>query len=138
MASGRRPPGGRRGGARTLTEFVWRDGERTIRFGAGAGAHAWPGADVLTTARAETDIPGSVLEGARVHHVPSGQVPDLAAALKSNAAAARTFANFSPSCRREYVGWITEAKRPETRAKRLATTVQWLAEGKRRNWEYEL
>jgi hypothetical protein len=64
-----------------MTEFVWRDGERTIRFGAGAGAHAWPGVDVLTTARAERDIPGSVLEGARVHHVPSGQVPDLAAAL---------------------------------------------------------
>ena len=64
-----------------MTEFVWRDGERTIRFGAGSGAHAWPGVDVLTTARAETDIPRSVLEGARVHHVPSGQVPDLAAAL---------------------------------------------------------
>ncbi len=62
---------------------------------------------------------------------------DLAAALKSNAAAARTFANFSPNCRREYVGWITEAKRPETRAKRLATTVLWLAEGKRQNWKYE-
>ena len=64
-----------------MTEFVWRDGERTIRFGAGSGAHAWPGVDVLTTARAERDIPRSVLEGARVHHVPSGQVPDLAAAL---------------------------------------------------------
>ena len=63
--------------------------------------------------------------------------PDLAAALKTNAAAARTFAKFSPSCRREYVEWITEAKRPETRAKRLATTVQWLAEGKRRNWKHE-
>ena len=64
-----------------MTEFVWRDGERTIRFGAGSGAHAWAGADVLTTARAERDIPCSVLEGARVHHVPSGQVPGLAAAL---------------------------------------------------------
>ena len=64
-----------------MTAFVWRDGERTIRFGPGAGAHAWPGADVLTTARAESDIPAGVLAGARVHHVPSGQVPDLAAAL---------------------------------------------------------
>ena len=64
-----------------MTEFVWRDGERTIRFGPGASAHVWPGADVLTTERAENDIPVAVLAGARVHHVPAGQVPDLAAAL---------------------------------------------------------
>ena len=42
-----------------MTAFVWRDGERTIRFGPGASAHAWPGADVLTTARAERDIPAA-------------------------------------------------------------------------------
>jgi len=64
-----------------MTAFVWRDGERTIRFGAGAAGHAWAGVDVLTTARAEPDIPLAVLEGARVHHVPAGQVPDAAAAL---------------------------------------------------------
>jgi maleylacetate reductase len=64
-----------------MTAFVWHDGERTIRFGAGAVEHAWAGADVLTTARAEPDIPLSILDGARIHHVPSGQVPDAAAAL---------------------------------------------------------
>jgi uncharacterized protein YdeI (YjbR/CyaY-like superfamily) len=62
---------------------------------------------------------------------------DLAAALKKNAAARSTFEDFSPSCKNEYVEWITEAKREETRAKRLATTIEWLAEGKRRNWKYE-
>lgn len=62
---------------------------------------------------------------------------DLTSALKGNAAAAKTFANFPPSCRNEYVEWITEAKRPETRQQRLATTVQWLAEGKSRNWKYQ-
>ena len=62
--------------------------------------------------------------------------PDLAAALKKNRAAAKTFADFSPSHRKEYIGWITEAKREETRAKRLATTLEWLAEGKFRNWKY--
>lgn len=62
---------------------------------------------------------------------------DLAAALAANAAAGKTYVTFPPSCRREYVEWIEEAKRPETRAKRLAQTVQWLAEGKRRNWKYE-
>jgi alcohol dehydrogenase class IV len=64
-----------------MRAFVWRDGERTIRFGEGAAEHAWTGADVLTTVRAEPDIPLSILEGARIHHVPSGQVPDAAAAL---------------------------------------------------------
>ena len=62
---------------------------------------------------------------------------DLAAALKKNKAAAATFASFSPSHRKEYIEWITEAKRDETRATRLATTLEWLAQGKSRNWKYE-
>jgi uncharacterized protein YdeI (YjbR/CyaY-like superfamily) len=61
---------------------------------------------------------------------------DLLAALKKNKAAATAFENFSPSHRREYVEWIVEAKRDETRQKRLATTLEWLAEGKSRHWKY--
>ncbi|MEP7044209.1 MAG: YdeI/OmpD-associated family protein [Dokdonella sp.] len=61
---------------------------------------------------------------------------DLAAALTKNAKARKTFEAFSPSHRREYIEWITEAKREDTRAKRLATTMEWLAEGKSRNWKY--
>lgn len=61
---------------------------------------------------------------------------DLAAALAKSKKAAGTFAGFSPSHRREYVEWITEAKREATRAKRVAQTVEWLAEGKPRNWKY--
>lgn len=61
---------------------------------------------------------------------------DLAAALKKNKAAAATFEKFPPGQRREYIDWLTEAKRPETREKRLATTIEWLAEGKTRNWQY--
>ena len=61
---------------------------------------------------------------------------DLAAALKKNQAAAKTWEGFSYSHRKEYAEWITEAKREETRAKRLATTLEWLAEGKARNWKY--
>jgi len=60
----------------------------------------------------------------------------LAAALKKNKAAAAAFKNFSPSHRREYIEWITEARRDETRQKRLATTIAWLVEGKPRNWKY--
>lgn len=61
---------------------------------------------------------------------------DLAAALKRNKAASATFAAFSPSHRREYIEWITEAKQDATRQKRLATTLEWLTEGKPRNWKY--
>lgn len=68
---------------------------------------------------------------------PEAIVPDdLAAALKTNAKARRTFEAFSPSHRREYVEWIVEARREATHASRLATTLEWLAEGKPRNWRY--
>lgn len=68
---------------------------------------------------------------------PELEVPeDLEEALAGNAAARATFEGFSYSHRKEYVEWITEAKREATRRKRLATTVEWLAEGKPRNWKY--
>lgn len=62
---------------------------------------------------------------------------DLASALKKNSKAAKAFADFSPSARREYIEWITEAKREETRQARLGTAVGWISAGKRRNWKYE-
>ena len=66
------------------------------------------------------------------------EIPEiLAAALKTDKAARDTFDNFPPSCKKEYIEWITEAKTDATRDKRLATTLEWLAEGKRRNWKYE-
>ena len=85
---------------------------------------------------------GSSDEPARPRPVRKAAAPvavpdDLAKALKKNAAAAATFERLSPSHRKEYVEWITEAKRDETRLKRLATTLEWLAEGKSRNWKYE-
>jgi uncharacterized protein YdeI (YjbR/CyaY-like superfamily) len=62
--------------------------------------------------------------------------PDLAQALAKNAKARATYEGFPPGQRREYVEWLAEAKRPETRAKRLAQAVAWMAEGKIRNWKY--
>lgn len=59
------------------------------------------------------------------------------AAVRADPRALATWGAFSPSCKREYLAWVTEAKREETRAKRLTQTVAWLAEGKRRNWRYE-
>ena len=61
---------------------------------------------------------------------------DFMAALKKNKVALATFENFSPSHKREYVEWITGAKRVETRNSRLATAIAWLAEGKSRHWKY--
>lgn len=58
-------------------------------------------------------------------------------ALAKNDKAAETFDKFPPSCKREYVEWVTEAKTDATRDKRLAKTIEWLSEGKRRNWKYE-
>ena len=61
---------------------------------------------------------------------------DLRAALKKNKKASATFDAFSPTNKREYVEWIVEAKREETRAKRLAQAIEWMAAGKPRNWKY--
>jgi uncharacterized protein YdeI (YjbR/CyaY-like superfamily) len=63
--------------------------------------------------------------------------PELTAALKKNKTAAKVFAGFSASCQREYADWIIEAKRPETKEKRIAQAVEWIAEGKQRNWKYQ-
>lgn len=66
------------------------------------------------------------------------QVPDdLFDALAGNPAARAAYDGFPPGARRDYLEWVIEAKRPETRAKRIATAVEWMAEGKRRNWKYE-
>ncbi|HUQ13762.1 MAG TPA: YdeI/OmpD-associated family protein [Novosphingobium sp.] len=63
--------------------------------------------------------------------------PDVAAALDANGPAKATFERFAPSHRREYLEWITDAKRAETRERRLAQAIVWLSEGKKRNWKYE-
>ena len=69
---------------------------------------------------------------------PPPETPDdLAAALQGNAAARKTFESFPPRQRREYIDWITEAKPPETRERRLAQAVEMIAEGKQRNWKYQ-
>ncbi len=63
--------------------------------------------------------------------------PSLVAALQRDSVAAGNFAKLSPSCRREYADWIADAKREETRAKRVLTTLEWITEGKPRNWKHQ-
>jgi len=62
---------------------------------------------------------------------------DFRKALAKNAKARKTYEEFSPSHQREYLEWITEAKQEETRARRLATSIEWLSEGKARMWKYQ-
>ena len=65
-------------------------------------------------------------------------VPDyFTKALAKNKKAKQVFENFAYSHKKEYLQWITEAKTEETRNKRMATALEWMAEGKGRNWKYE-
>jgi uncharacterized protein YdeI (YjbR/CyaY-like superfamily) len=78
--------------------------------------------------------------GKREKAPPRPEIPvpgDFAEALSEEPAAQATFDAFAPSHRREYLEWITDAKRKETRARRIAQSIEWLAEGKKRNWKYE-
>ena len=63
--------------------------------------------------------------------------PEFAAALARAPEARATLEGFPPSAQRDYLEWIAEAKQDGTRAKRIATAVEWLGEGKRRHWKYQ-
>jgi uncharacterized protein YdeI (YjbR/CyaY-like superfamily) len=79
--------------------------------------------------------------GAKVPRATSKKPPlkapaDMLAAIKKNRKAHQAYDAFSPSHRREYIEWITAARTAETRVRRVATAVEWMAEGKSRNWKY--
>jgi uncharacterized protein YdeI (YjbR/CyaY-like superfamily) len=76
----------------------------------------------------------------KVKHEPKPPAelhPEFARALDASPKAKATLDGFPPSARREYLDWVAEAKQDATRAKRIADAVEWLSEGKRRNWKYE-
>ncbi|MEJ6023779.1 YdeI/OmpD-associated family protein [Ramlibacter sp. PS4R-6] len=84
------------------------------------------------------DAGQSVVRKPKHEPKPPPEAPaELLAALKKNAAARRTYEAFPPSHKREYVEWIVEAKRDETRQSRLAQAIEWMAEGKPRHWKYQ-
>jgi len=119
-----------------------RSGEGMGQFGRLTSVEDLPQKEVLSDyvkkamALNEAGTPGPISR--RVRETGEPEVPkDLREALERNQQARVTFEDFPTGQRREYVQWINEAKRPETRAKRLATALEWLAEGKRRNWKYE-
>jgi uncharacterized protein YdeI (YjbR/CyaY-like superfamily) len=61
---------------------------------------------------------------------------DLRSGLAKNSKARKTFEDFSYSRKKEYVEWVTGAKRDETREKRVKIAISWLAQGKPQNWKY--
>ena len=73
----------------------------------------------------------------RERKAPAPVPADLAKGLAANRKAKATFEGFAPSHRREYIEWIEDAKREETRARRLEQAIEWLAEGKQRHWKYQ-
>lgn len=62
---------------------------------------------------------------------------DLVYELDRNPKAKAFFNSLAPGYKRDYLEWITSAKREATREKRLATTIEWLGEGKKKNWKYD-
>ena len=68
---------------------------------------------------------------------PPEMHPEFAAALAKAPKAKAVLDGFPPSAQRDYLEWISEAKQDATRTKRIATAVEWLAEGKRRHWKYQ-
>jgi hypothetical protein len=69
---------------------------------------------------------------------PPVRVPSyFKSALKKLPKAAAAFEAFSPSHKREYVEWITEAKTAETRDRRLTQAIAWIGEGRSRHWKYQ-
>ena len=95
----------------------------------------------LLEGKARVDAGGSAARRApipRTSQKPAIEMPDdFASALSRVPNAQAQFDKFSPSARWDYLDWITSSKREETRAKRIAEAVPWIAEGKRRNWKYE-
>lgn len=63
--------------------------------------------------------------------------PEFAAALAKAPKAKAALDGFPPSAQRDYFEWVSEAKQDATRAKRIATAVEWLSEGRRRHWKYQ-
>jgi len=62
---------------------------------------------------------------------------DLAEALAENINAKNFFDSLAQGYKRDYIEWNTTAKQEKTRLKRLNTTIEWLSEGKKKNWKYE-
>lgn len=96
------------------------------------------GAALTASARKVATGEVKMMEGRRAKAKTGGPMPAaLRAALAKNAKAKAAFSKLSPSHQREYSEWIASAKREETTASRVSTTLNWVTQGKSRNWKYD-
>lgn len=93
--------------------------------------------ELLHKAMALTDAGKTIQRKAPAKNITVAAPEDFLSLLNKNKEASEYFAKFSPSKKKEYIEWVTDAKTETTRAKRMATAVEWIAEGKSRNWKYE-
>ena len=94
----------------------------------------------LAEAAVRIDLAGTAVKKSAAPRTPKPELPispEFATALASAPTAKAVLEAFAPSHRREYVEWISEAKRSETRDKRIAQAIEMLSEGKKRNWKFE-
>jgi uncharacterized protein YdeI (YjbR/CyaY-like superfamily) len=121
-----------------------RQGDAMGQYGKIAGLDDLPGDNEikskLVAAAERIDQGGTALKPKAAPRTSKPELPippEFAAVLAGNPAAKAALEAFAPSHRREYLEWIGEARRPETRDKRIAQAIEWLTEGKKRNWKYE-
>jgi len=118
-----------------------REGEAMGQFGRLTGISDLPSEAefeaLIRDAAASADAGEGAKRGHKIPRPDADVPPELSAALAGDAAANATFTAFSPGCRREYCEWIADARRPETKARRVAEAIVWMREGKKRNWKYE-
>ena len=122
-----------------------RQGDAMGQFGKIAALGDLPGDNELKSklvaARERIDSEGTALKkkpAGKKAVKPEPAIPaEFATALNNNPAAKSAIEALAPSHRREYIEWIADAKRPETRDKRIATAIAQLSDGKKLNWKYE-
>ena len=98
-----------------------------------------PKPKLIAWIRKATELNEKGVKAPPKRRVPKKTIPmpsDLRNALAKNKRAKATYETFSPSAKREYLEWITEAKGADTRKRRVEQAVEWMAEGKERNWKY--
>ncbi|MBB3982147.1 uncharacterized protein YdeI (YjbR/CyaY-like superfamily) [Sphingobium fontiphilum] len=94
-------------------------------------------AELLTQAMALIDAGDRPRSEPKAPREPLPLHPDFATAIRADPAAAKHWADFPPGKVRDYCEWINDAKQDATRARRIAQAVEWIAQGKGRNWKYE-
>lgn len=94
-------------------------------------------AALIAKAIALIDVGDKPRAGAKAPKPPLPVHPAFQAAIDANPAAAAVWSAFPSGKVRDYCEWISEAKSDATRDKRIGTAVEWIGEGKGRNWRYE-